>query len=170
VRVLAGILVALAADLLFVVAAMAALAIPLDLAIVGALLSIVGYSVNDSVVLWSHVRRSWTSSRSERPRPSAHEVVTRAVDGILSRAVLTSASTLAPALAVLVVGVEPLREFAIVLLVGTVAGTFSSLFVVGSFAWRALDRITRAPRARATWQHAVAAPGEAGEIAAREGT
>ncbi|HVS66730.1 MAG TPA: hypothetical protein VMT85_24865 [Thermoanaerobaculia bacterium] len=142
VRVLAGILVALAADLVFVFATMALLEIPIELPIVGALLSIVGYSVNDSVVLWSHIRRRWTSSRSERPRPSARDVVTLAVDEIVSRAVLTSLSTLVPALAILLVGLDPLRDFAIVLAVGTVAGTFSSLFVVGSFACRALETTT----------------------------
>ncbi|HVS12727.1 MAG TPA: hypothetical protein VMV46_02290 [Thermoanaerobaculia bacterium] len=143
VRVLAGILVALAADLLFVFATMALLGIPINLPIVGALLSIIGYSVNDSVVLWSLIRRRWTSSRSESPKPSPRDVVTRSVDAILSRAVLTSLSTLVPALTILLVGLKPLRDFAIVLAVGTVAGTFSSLFVVGSFACRALERTTR---------------------------
>jgi preprotein translocase subunit SecF len=141
--VLVGILVALAADLVFVFATMALLDIPINLPIVGALLSIVGYSVNDSVVLWSHVRRRWTGSRSESPKPSPHEVVTRSVDEILSRVALTSLSTLVPALTILVVGLDPLRDFAIVLAVGTIAGTFSSLFVVGSFASRALERTRR---------------------------
>jgi SecD/SecF fusion protein len=141
-HVLGGILVALAVDLVFVFATMALLGIPINLPIVGALLSIVGYSVNDSVVLWSHIRRRWTSSRSESPKPSPREVVMRSVDEILSRAVLTSLSTLVPALTILLVGLDPLRDFAVVLAVGTVVGTCSSLFVVGSFVHRALERTT----------------------------
>lgn len=139
VTVLYGILTAVVLDLLFVTTAMALFRIPINLPVVGAALSIIGYSVNDSVVLWSFIRKRWTESRRETPRPSALAVVTESVDAVLSRTVLTSLSTLVPAIMILIVGLTPLVDFALVLLVGIVAGTFSSLFVVGSFARRALE-------------------------------
>jgi SecD/SecF fusion protein len=76
-------------------------------------------------------------------RLSASERVTRSVDRILSRAFLTSLSTLVPALTILFVGLGPLEDFARVMILGTVAGTLSSMFVVGSFAVRALEREDR---------------------------
>jgi protein-export membrane protein SecD len=129
--IFAGVLLAVAIDVAIVLAFAAWLRIPIGLPIVAAVLMIIGYSVNDSVVLWSHLQ-----SRSRGEAGSAVERVTRGVDGILSRAFLTSLSTLVPALTMLAVGLAPLRDFAWVVIVGTVSGTLSSIFVVGTFAAR----------------------------------
>ena len=71
------------------------------------------------------------------------ELVGRGVDRVTSRACLTSLSTMVPAWTILAVGLAPLADFAQVMIVGTLAGTFSSLFIVGSFAVRALERPSR---------------------------
>ncbi|MCP3964719.1 MAG: hypothetical protein GY719_43385 [bacterium] len=136
-----GILLAVIVDVGVVLAVLSAFRIEVGLPVVAAILTVVGYSVNDSVVLWSHVRgRHQAAKRSA----SALELVTAGVDGILSRALLTSLSTMVPALAILIVGLRPLEGFAWVMIAGTLAGTLSSIFVVGSFAVRALERETRA--------------------------
>lgn len=135
--VVAGILVALFADVAVLLAVIALLQIPINLPVIAAILTIVGYSVNDSVVLWSHIQNRW--SRREA-RLSAAAVVRGSVDSILSRAILTSLSTMVPALTILVVGLEPLADFAWVMIAGTVAGTLSSMFIVGVFAQRGLER------------------------------
>ena len=70
-------------------------------------------------------------------------LVTAAIDRISSRALLTTASTVLPALTILVVGLTPLADFAWVVIAGTVTGTLSSIFVVGSFALRALENERR---------------------------
>ncbi len=132
-----GILLAVVVDVAVVLAAAAWLGIDLGLPVVAALLTVVGYSVNDSVVLWSHVRGVHREAAELRP---AREVVSAAVDRILSRAGLTSLSTMVPALAILIVGLEPLAGFAWAMIAGTLAGTLSSIFIVGAFAARALER------------------------------
>ena len=95
--------------------------------VIAALLTIIGYSVNDSMVLWSRL-----SAPVKKGAQRVHRI-TEEVDRILSRTLLTSLSTLIPAITILLVGLEPLRGFAWAVLVGTVAGTFSSMFVVASF-------------------------------------
>ncbi|RMH17082.1 MAG: hypothetical protein D6696_16645 [Acidobacteria bacterium] len=136
--VFAGVLLALVVDVAVVLAALAWLGIPIGLPVVAALLTIVGYSVNDSVVLWSHVQDRWAAARAEGGGESPARVVSDCVDRILSRACLTSLSTMVPALMILVVGLSPLAGFAWAMIAGTVSGTLSSLFIVGSFATRAL--------------------------------
>lgn len=140
--VFSGVLLAVVLDLALILSVLAAMQIPISLAVVAALLAIVGYSVNDSVVLWSHVQQAWRlsagASRSERR--TSLQVVGDAVDEILGRAVLTTVSTAIPAVVILALGPDTLRDFAIAILVGSVAGTLSSLFVVGTFARWALDR------------------------------
>ncbi len=132
-----GVLSAVLLDVAVVLAVIAGRGIPINLPVVAGLLTVLGYSVNDSVVLWDHIRRRWAELRGER---SAAEVVTAAVDGILSRALLTSLSTLVPALVILAVDLTPLVDFAWVIIAGVISGTLSSIFVVGSFAVRALER------------------------------
>ena len=135
-----GIFLAVLSDLLIVLAVLAALSIPFSLAVVAGLLTVIGYSVNDSVVLWNHVQKRWLEQRRHTRQISATEVITVAIDRLLPRTVLTSFSTLLPALAILAVDLAPLRDFAWAVLTGTIAGTLSSIFVVGSFAVRALEQ------------------------------
>ena len=143
-----GVLLAVLVDIAMVLAVMAMRDISINLPVVAGLLTILGYSVNDSVVLWDHIRRRWAEVARRRRAGeiegarSATDVVTLAVDGILSRALLTSLSTLVPALVILAVDLTPLVDFAWVIIAGVISGTLSSIFVVGSFAARALERQT----------------------------
>lgn len=148
--VFGGLLVAVLVDLALVAAALTLLGLTISLPVVAALLAVVGYSVNDSVVLWSHVQQGWERRQTEprKQRPSPLEVVTRAVDQVTSRAVLTTVSTAIPAWAILVTGPEALRDFAWVIVIGTLSGTLSSLFIVGSTATAALRREERSPEHR----------------------
>ncbi len=146
-KIFTGVLLAVMLDVAVVLAVMAALEIPVNLPVIAGLLTILGYSVNDSVVLWTHIRHRWDEWRGEH---TATQVVTLAVDGILSRALLTSLSTLVPALVILAVGLTPLVDFAWVMIAGVVSGTLSSIFVVGSFAARALERRPARRRAIST--------------------
>lgn len=131
-RIFVGTLLAVLIDVGVVLTSLALLGIPIGMPVVAALLTIVGYSVNDSMVLWSHLSQPTAADSSL----SLRERVTEGVDRILSRTLLTSLSTMVPAIAILVVGIQPLTGFASAVLVGTVAGTLSSMFVVASFAAR----------------------------------
>ena len=127
-----GTVLAVLLDVALVLVTLAWLRIPLGLPELAAVLTIVGYSVNDSMVLFSHLTQP--GSRRSDETPLQH--VERVVDRILVRALLTSVSTTVPALAILAVGLEPLAGFAWAVVVGTVSGTLSSLFVVASFVAR----------------------------------
>jgi protein-export membrane protein SecD/preprotein translocase SecF subunit len=147
--VFAGVLTAVICDLGVILMVMALFGLDLNLPVVAAMLTIVGYSVNDSVVLWSHIQQRWSQRHQPDAPSSALEVVSSSVDRVLSRAVLTSLSTMVPALTILGLGMTPLIGFAWVIVVGTAAGTCSSLFIVGSFAAHALAREARPDHAQA---------------------
>jgi SecD/SecF fusion protein len=136
--VFAGILVAVLADLAVVVVVMAHLGIAISLPVVAAILTIIGYSVNDSVVLWSHIQSHWIIRKAEEDSGSPLAVVTSSVDRILSRTLLTSLSTMLPAVTILLLGLTALADFAWVMIAGTLAGTLSSIFIVGAFTRKAL--------------------------------
>lgn len=130
-----GVVSAVVLDVVLALATLGFAGIAIDLPVVAALLAIIGYSVNDSVVLANQIARRGAVGVS---RAAANGIVEEAIDRILSRTVLTSLTTLMPAIAILAVGLEPLRAFAWVIVIGVAAGTLSSMFVVGSFAARAL--------------------------------
>ncbi|ANM31734.1 hypothetical protein ABI59_22515 [Acidobacteria bacterium Mor1] len=136
--IFAGIMLAIFLDVAVMLAALSVLGQPISLAVVAGILAVIGYSVNDSVVLWCHVQNLQTEMRREGKSFSPLELVTTAIDRILSRALLTTLSTVLPAAMILAVGLTPLADFAWVVLAGTVTGTLSSIFIVGSFALRAL--------------------------------
>jgi SecD/SecF fusion protein len=137
--VFAGVLLAVLADLAVVVVVMIHLGIAISLPVVAAVLTIIGYSVNDSVVLWSHIQSHWTSRKAEEDGSSSLAVVTASVDRILSRTLLTSLSTALPAVTILMLRLTALADFAWVMIAGTCAGTLSSIFIVGAFARKALE-------------------------------
>ncbi|MEM8932490.1 MAG: hypothetical protein AAGE94_15010 [Acidobacteriota bacterium] len=127
-RIFVGTVLAVLLDVAVVLAGLGVLGIPLGMPVLAAILTIIGYSVNDSMVLWSHVSRPADDGRSAAAR------IEEGVDRILGRTLLTSLSTMVPAITILVCGLEPLTGFAWAILLGTVAGTLSSIFVVASFA------------------------------------
>lgn len=127
---LLGTVAAVVLDVAAVLTALALLGIPLGMPELAALLTIIGYSVNDSMVLWSHLTRP--EPDESRAGESEKERITRVVDRVLGRTVLTSLSTMIPALAILATGLEPLRGFAWAVVVGTISGSLSSIFVVAA--------------------------------------
>jgi SecD/SecF fusion protein len=142
-----GIILSLVHDLAIVLAVCVLLRIEISLAVVAAILTIVGYSVNDSVVLWSYIQLRLRALWEQGKAVSPVEVVTTSSDAILSRVILTSVATMIPAITIIAMDLAPLRDFAIVMMVGTLAGTTSSIYVVGLFAASTLSP-RAAPRNR----------------------
>ncbi len=167
--IFAGVALAVLADLAVVLMVLAHLRIAIDLPVVAAMLTIIGYSVNDSVVLFNHVRRQ-PMAAEQSSQASALAVVTTGVDRVLSRACLTSLSTMLPALSILILGLEPLRGFAWVMIAGTTAGTMSSLFIVGLCVQAAMKAKTfSVPSYRLSTERGIDSPeryqpGEAGSF------
>ena len=101
-----------------------------DLAVLASILAVIGYSLNDTVVVFDRVRERLLSMRKAEPI----EVMDRAINETLSRTLMTSITTLIVVVSLLLLGGETLRGFAIALIVGIVIGTYSSIYVAGAVA------------------------------------
>jgi len=120
--------VALAHDVLLTTAALVVFGYEFDLTIVAALLSVVGYSVNDTVVISDRIRENMARDR----RANMHELVNRSINETLSRTILTTGTTLFVVLALYLLGGTVINGFAFTLLVGFIVGTYSTVFIAGS--------------------------------------
>jgi len=105
----------------------------ISLTVVAALLTLIGYSMNDTIVVFDRIRENRRSCGGE---PLAR-TINRSINQTLSRTVLTSGLTLLTALALLLFGGPVLRGFSLVLVIGIVVGTFSSIFIASPMllAW-----------------------------------
>jgi preprotein translocase subunit SecF len=102
----------------------------LSLNIVAALLTITGYSVNDTIVIFDRVRENLRGMR----RDNLEQVVNTSVNQTLSRTIITAGTTFVAVLALYLFGGEVLRGFAFTMLVGIVSGTYSTIFIASSIA------------------------------------
>lgn len=125
-----GSLVATLHDPIVATGAIALLGIPFDLNVVAALLTILGYSVNDTVVIFDRIRERFRSMRKATPE----EVINRAINETLGRTIIVAGCALSSVLFLAVLGGETLRGFAVALAIGIVIGTYSSVYVAGAIA------------------------------------
>ena len=134
-----GGVVALFHDVLITVGALMFTGREISLTVVAALLTIAGYSINDTIVVFDRIRE-----RSKALRKEKHSrVMDIAVNETLSRTVITAFTVFLAALALFIWGGDVLRDFSFAMLVGTVFGTYSSVYVASGMAldiWIALDR------------------------------
>jgi preprotein translocase subunit SecF len=98
---------------------------PIDLTVLAALLTLVGYSMNDTIVVFDRIRENLSLQR----RGSFREVVNASINQTLSRTILTSGLTLLTALALYLFGGQVLNGFSFALVVGIIVGTYSSIFI-----------------------------------------
>jgi len=94
---------------------------------VAAILTIVGYSLNDTIVVFDRIRENFGKKGARKEEQI--DLINRSINETLPRTVLTSLTTLVVLLALLVVGPALIRDFAVVLILGVVIGTYSSIFV-----------------------------------------
>jgi preprotein translocase subunit SecF len=117
-------------DVLVTVAFLFFFGYDLSLNIVAAILTITGYSVNDTIVIFDRVRENLRSKR----RDSLEKVVNESVNQTLSRTVITAGTTFLAVLSLYLFGGEVLEGFAFTMLVGIVSGTYSTIFIASSIA------------------------------------
>lgn len=120
-----GAVAALIHDVVLTLGVFSALQIKFDLAIIAALLTIVGYSLNDTVVVFDRVRENLRKYR----KPKLVEVLDMSINDTLSRTVMTSATTLLALLALFAFGGDVIRGFVFAMIWGVVVGTYSSVFI-----------------------------------------
>ena len=102
----------------------------LSLNIVAAILTITGYSVNDTIVIFDRVRENLRSKRRE----SLEKVVNESVNQTLSRTIITAGTTFLAVLSLYLFGGEVLEGFAFTMLVGIISGTYSTIFIAAAIA------------------------------------
>jgi len=101
-----------------------------DLSVLAAMLAIIGYSVNDTIVVFDRIRENFRKIR----RGSPQEIMNMSLNETLSRTIMTAFTTSLVVIAMLIFGGEALRGFSAALIVGIVIGTFSSIFVASAIA------------------------------------
>lgn len=125
-----GAIVAVAHDILVTVSLLMFFGYELSLNVVAAMLTITGYSVNDSIVVFDRVRENLRVMRRDR----FDRLVNASVNQTLARTLITSGTTGFAVLALYVFGGEVLRGFAFTMLVGVLSGTYSTIFIAASIA------------------------------------
>jgi preprotein translocase subunit SecF len=103
---------------------------PFDLAVVAAILAVVGYSLNDTIVVFDRIRENFEKNRRQEPSITLDQ----AINQTLSRTIMTKFTTSIVIVALLILGGSALRGFSEALLIGIVAGTYSSIYISAAIA------------------------------------
>ena len=120
-----GSIAALVHDVLITLGFFSVLGLEFDLTVLAAVLAVIGYSLNDTIVVFDRVRENFRRMR----RGSTEEIMNRSLNQTLARTLMTSLTTLLVLLALFALGGELIRGFSIALIVGVVIGTYSSIYV-----------------------------------------
>jgi preprotein translocase subunit SecF len=122
--------VALIHDPIVILGVFAVLQLEFDLAALTAILAVLGYSLNDTIVVFDRVRETFRRVR----KGTTESVMNLSINQTLSRTLMTSFLTLLVVIALFFFGGESLRGFSTALLVGIVVGTYSSIYIAGALA------------------------------------
>ncbi len=125
-----GAVISLAHDTLFTVGVFSIMGWPFDLTVLAAVLALIGYSLNDTIVVFDRIRENFRKLRMVDPV----EVVDISVTETLRRTVMTVATVVLVVLAMLFLGGDGLKWFSVALLVGLFAGTYSSIYIATAYA------------------------------------
>lgn len=111
---------------------------------IAAILTIIGYSINDTIVTFDMIRELYKEKKNIKTSEEVNELVDTSVKRVLSRTILTSVTTIIPVVILLIMGAREIVNFNIALLIGFIFGTLSSIFV-SNYLWSKLEyiRITK---------------------------
>jgi preprotein translocase subunit SecF len=136
-------IIATAHDILATIAFIGVMRLEVSLTVVAAVLSMVGYSLNDTIIIFDRVRENLHKHKHE----SFEQILNRSVNETLPRSILTHGTTLATLLALTIFGGEVIRPFALVMFFGVFTGTFSSIYIA-SPVLMAIEKRWPGPAAR----------------------
>ncbi len=144
-----GAISALIHDVILTIGIFSLLQIKFDLAIIAAILTIVGYSLNDTVVVFDRVRENLRKFKKR----SLIEVMNLSINETMSRTVMTSVTTLLALISLFVLGGDVIRGFVFAMIWGVVVGTYSSIFIASAIIlWTGVKRDWTKPNAEAGTQ------------------
>jgi len=143
-----GAVVATLHDLLITLAFLAFFRYDLSLNVIAAILTITGYSMNDTIVIFDRVRENMRSMR----RDNLAQIVNRSVNQMLDRTMITGGLTLLSVLSLYLFGGEVLKGFAFTMIIGIITGTYSSVFIAAAIVviWQGRVKAKSAPAAAPT--------------------
>ena len=125
----AGAVVALFHDVLITLGVFSVLGLDFNLTVLAAILAVIGYSLNDTIVVFDRIRENFRRMR----RGTSEAVINRSLNQTLSRTLMTSLTTLLVLFALFILGGELIHGFATALIIGVVIGTYSSIYVASTF-------------------------------------
>ena len=99
-------------------------------AVLAAILALIGYSINDTIVIFDRVRENFRKIR----KGTSLDIMNASINQTLSRTIMTSGTTLLVVIALFIYGGEMLHGFALAMMIGIVVGTYSSIYVAGTLA------------------------------------
>jgi preprotein translocase subunit SecF len=127
-RFAVGAVIALVHDVLITIGVFSLFQVEFDLPVLAAVLAVIGYSLNDTIVVYDRIRENFRKMR----KGSTIEVINQSLSQTLSRTLVTSSTTLMVLLALFFVGGEIIHGFALALILGVVVGTYSSIYVAST--------------------------------------
>ena len=125
-----GAVLATVHDTVFTLGVFALFGIEFDLTVLAALLAVIGYSLNDTIVVFDRIRENFRKMRKGSPT----EIMNASINQTLSRTLMTSGTTMLVLVALFLLGGEIIHSFALALIVGVFVGTYSSIFVAGALS------------------------------------
>jgi len=123
-----GAVAALIHDVIITLGFFSVMQAPFDLTVLAAVLAVIGYSLNDTIVVFDRIRENFRRMR----KATSMGVINGSVNQMISRTLVTSLTTLLVLLALFFIGGEVIHSFALALIVGVVVGTYSSIYIAGS--------------------------------------
>lgn len=129
-------IIALAHDVLIMVAVYSIFRIPVNSSFIAAILTILGYSINDTIVIFDRIREE----SKLYPKESIDNLINNSIKKSLTRTINTSITTLIAVVVVYILGVEDIKVLALPLMIGIVTGTYSSLFIASPIWYELKNR------------------------------
>ncbi|MEE8544038.1 MAG: protein translocase subunit SecF [Gammaproteobacteria bacterium] len=125
-----GTITALVHDVIIVIGIFSIFGFGFDLSVLAAVLATIGYSLNDTIVVFDRIRENFRIMR----RGSAEEIINRSINQMLGRTIITSMTTLLVLTSLYLLGGESVSGFALALIVGVLVGTYSSIYIASASA------------------------------------
>jgi preprotein translocase subunit SecF len=125
-----GAVIALLHDVIIIMGVFSVLQIEFDLTVLAALLAVIGYSLNDTIVVFDRIRENFRKIR----KAGSQQIVNTSINQTLSRTLMTSLTTLIVVVALYIFGGEAIHSFSLALILGVVVGTYSSIYVASTAA------------------------------------
>jgi preprotein translocase subunit SecF len=141
-RFAVGAVAALIHDVIVTVGVFSILQIPFDLTVLAAVLAVIGYSLNDTIVIFDRVRENFRRIR----KGTVLEIVNRSINETMSRTIITSGTTLMVVLALFFLGGEIIKGFSLALILGIGTGTYSTIYIATAIAiWLGVSKADLIP-------------------------